>query len=197
MRRACALLVMLAVLDGTGTGGVHGSDTPAMRWAIRSESVRLVCSPTASAPAARTVRRGRLAALRGGACYSSASSATDDDDGEYEEESDDAPLRTDWERRILVTGGCGFMGSYLVDRLVSRYDDYLIVVLDVLDECGSLEHLRGALDRPNCVFVRGDVSLPICTVLLVSKVSRERARALSLTRVDVHRSGTSGPSPSS
>ena len=25
------------------------------------------------------------------------------------------------------------MGSYLVDRLVSRYEDYLIVVLDVLD----------------------------------------------------------------
>ena len=50
------------------------------------------------------------------------------------------------------------MGSYLVDRLVSRYEDYLIVVLDVLDECGSLEHLRGALQQPNCVFVRGDVS---------------------------------------
>lgn len=50
------------------------------------------------------------------------------------------------------------MGSYLVDRLVSCYEDYLIVVLDVLDECGSLQHLREALEQPNCVFVRGDVS---------------------------------------
>jgi hypothetical protein len=95
-------------------------------------------------------------ALRGGSCFSSVGLSGDADD---EENEDGPPFRPEWKRRVLVTGGCGFMGSYLVDRLVSRYEDYLIVVLDVLDECGSLAHLRGTFDQPNCVFVRGDVML--------------------------------------
>ena len=92
-------------------------------------------------------------ALRGGACYMSNINPDDHDD----DHQSFAPSRSNWKRRVLVTGGCGFMGSYLVDRLVSRYPDYLIVVLDVLDECGSLEHLVSSLGHPNCIFVRGDI----------------------------------------
>lgn len=34
--------------------------------------------------------------------------------------------------KILVTGGCGFIGSHLVERLVERGED--VVVLDALEE---------------------------------------------------------------
>lgn len=63
-----------------------------------------------------------------------------------------------WKRSILITGGCGFMGSHLVDRLVLKYPQYLVVVLDVLDECSSTHHLSKVKDRPNFIFVHGDVS---------------------------------------
>eukprot|EP00960_Hanusia_phi_P037722 753086-Hanusia_phi.AAC.6 len=63
-----------------------------------------------------------------------------------------------WKRSILVTGGCGFMGSHLVDRLVLKYPQYLVVVLDILDECSSTHHLSNVKNRPNFVFVHGDVS---------------------------------------
>lgn len=54
--------------------------------------------------------------------------------------------------RVLVTGGAGFIGSHLVERLVAR--GYEVVVLDNLSS-GSLENLRSVLG--DVEFVRGDV----------------------------------------
>lgn len=57
-------------------------------------------------------------------------------------------------RKLLVTGGAGFVGSHVVDRLASVYPDYGIVVLDKMDRCASARNLGVA---PNVTFVRGDV----------------------------------------
>jgi nucleoside-diphosphate-sugar epimerase len=54
-------------------------------------------------------------------------------------------------RRILVTGGAGFIGSHLCRRLVAEGDE--VVVLDDLSE-GSLDNLR---DLPDIRFVHGDL----------------------------------------
>jgi UDP-glucose 4-epimerase len=54
-------------------------------------------------------------------------------------------------RRILITGGAGFIGSHLCRRLVAEGDD--VVVLDDLSE-GTLENLR---DVPEVRFVEGDI----------------------------------------
>ena len=57
-------------------------------------------------------------------------------------------------RKALVTGGAGFIGSHLVDRLMA--EDYAVVVLDNLSS-GSLENLRAWLSNPRFNFIKGDL----------------------------------------
>ncbi len=61
-------------------------------------------------------------------------------------------------RRIMVTGGCGFLGSHLCDRLVSQGHDVLCV-----DNCftGTKRNIRHLLNQSNFEFVRHDVTFPL------------------------------------
>lgn len=45
-------------------------------------------------------------------------------------------------KTILITGGCGFIGSHVVRHFVTKYPDYFIVNLDALTYCGNLENLK-------------------------------------------------------
>ena len=60
--------------------------------------------------------------------------------------------------KILVTGGAGFLGSHLCDRLVSRGVDVLCV-----DNfyTGSKSNVSGLLGRQNFELMRHDVTLPL------------------------------------
>ena len=60
-------------------------------------------------------------------------------------------------KRILVTGGAGFIGSHLCDRLVSRGDD--VLCLDNFFS-GSRDNIRHLLGVPNFELVRHDVTMP-------------------------------------
>jgi UDP-glucose 4-epimerase len=56
--------------------------------------------------------------------------------------------------KAFVTGGAGFIGSHLVDRLLARGDD--VVAYDNLST-GRREFLRGALANPRFALIEGDV----------------------------------------
>ena len=58
---------------------------------------------------------------------------------------------------VLVTGGCGFIGSNLVHHLRTARPDWLVVTLDKLTYAGNLENLAALERDPRHVFVRGDV----------------------------------------
>ena len=63
-----------------------------------------------------------------------------------------------FERRVLVTGGSGFLGSHLCDRLVARGDD--VICADNLFT-GRKRNVAHLLDRPNFEFQRHDVTFPL------------------------------------
>ena len=63
-----------------------------------------------------------------------------------------------FERRILVTGGSGFLGSHLCDRLVARGDD--VVCADNLFT-GRKRNVAHLLNQPNFEFLRHDVTFPL------------------------------------
>ncbi|SKB72703.1 dTDP-glucose 4,6-dehydratase [Parapedobacter luteus] len=61
-------------------------------------------------------------------------------------------------KKIIITGGAGFIGSHVVRRFVTTYPDYQIINLDNLTYAGNLANLRDVEDRPNYRFVKGDIT---------------------------------------
>ncbi len=60
-------------------------------------------------------------------------------------------------KKILITGGAGFIGSHVVRRFVNEYPDYQIVNLDKLTYAGNLLNLKDIEDQSNYTFVKGDI----------------------------------------
>ena len=60
-------------------------------------------------------------------------------------------------KRILITGGAGFIGSHVVRLFVRKYSTYQIVNLDKLTYAGNLENLTDIENSPNYRFEKGDI----------------------------------------
>jgi UDP-glucuronate decarboxylase len=66
-------------------------------------------------------------------------------------------MRSQLTKRILVTGGAGFLGSHLCDRLVARGDD--VICLDNF-YTGSKSNIAHLLGQSNFELIRHDVTFP-------------------------------------
>lgn len=58
----------------------------------------------------------------------------------------------------MITGGAGFIGSHLVEHMVNKYPDYLIVNVDALTYAGNIKNLETIAGRQNYIFEHADIT---------------------------------------
>ena len=67
-------------------------------------------------------------------------------------------MENTFEKRILFTGGCGFIGNHLVRYLVKNRKNWQIINYDALTYAGVKENLADIENEENYVFIKGDIT---------------------------------------
>ncbi len=73
-------------------------------------------------------------------------------------------------KKVLITGGCGFIGSCFIRILHERHPELEIANLDILTYAGNPENLEEVQDSPRYTWVRGDVRDPAAVDPLMADV---------------------------
>jgi len=61
-------------------------------------------------------------------------------------------------KKIIITGGAGFIGSHVVRLFIKKYSDYHVLNLDALTYAGNPENLSDIEHLSNYSFVKGDIN---------------------------------------
>lgn len=61
-------------------------------------------------------------------------------------------------KKILITGGAGFIGSHVLRLFVNKYPTYQVFNLDALTYAGNLENVSDIESFANYTFVKGDIA---------------------------------------
>src|SRR4051812_9543062 len=60
-------------------------------------------------------------------------------------------------KKILITGGAGFIGSHVVRRFIRQHPEYIIFNLDKLTYAGNLANLEDISGNERYHFIKGDI----------------------------------------
>ena len=85
-------------------------------------------------------------------------------------------------KKILVTGGAGFIGSNFIRYMLKKHKDYKIINLDKLTYAGNLDNLRNIENNPNYKFIHGD----ICDVNLVNDIVKSNVDIIINFAAETH-----------
>jgi dTDP-glucose 4,6-dehydratase len=100
--------------------------------------------------------------------------------------------------KILVTGGCGFIGSNFIRYMLKKYPAYKIVNMDKLTYCGNPDNLRDIEKDSRYAFIKGDIcdkkavesAIKSCDVVInfaaESHVDRSIEDASAFIRTNIH-----------
>ena len=61
-------------------------------------------------------------------------------------------------KTLLITGGCGFIGSHFVRHMLSHCEDVSIINMDALTYAGNLRNLSDVESHPRYKFVHGNIT---------------------------------------
>jgi len=71
--------------------------------------------------------------------------------------------------KLLITGGCGFIGSNFIRYIIKKYKTYKVINLDKLTYCGRRENLKDVEKNERYSFIKGD----ICNAGLVEQLTEK------------------------